>query len=285
MSSPLIDPKGLSARLGDAAWLVVDCRYDLRDVEAGRRAYLEAHIPGALFADIKRDLSGPPLTDRGRHPLPTPEALAKLFGRIGIGAGTTVVAYDDAGGGFAARLWWLLRYLGHDAVLVLDGGWQAWLAAGLPSRGGEEVRSPAVFRGSPRRDWLVRLEDVPSARLLVDSREPPRYRGEVEPLDPVAGHIPGAVNRYWKDNLDGEGRFRLPRELSAEFDRLAGGVPPGEIVFYCGSGVTSCHNLLAMAQAGLPPGRLYAGSWSEWCSDPGRPVARGEETRESPPRG
>jgi thiosulfate/3-mercaptopyruvate sulfurtransferase len=279
MSSTLIDPEDLRARLGDAAWVVVDCRYDLRDVEAGFRAYLEAHVPGAQFADLKRDLSGPPVTDRGRHPLPTPEALTKLFGRMGIDAAATVVAYDDAGGGFAARLWWLLRFMGHQAVLVLDGGWQAWLAAGLPSRGGAEVRSPAVFRGSPRQGWRVSLEDVPKASLLVDSREPARYRGEIEPLDPVAGHIPGAVNRYWRDNLDGEGRFRSPRELSAEFAHLAGGVPPSEMVFYCGSGVTSCHNLLAMAHAGLPPGRLYAGSWSEWCSDPSRSVARGEETR------
>jgi len=262
-------------RFDDPRWVVVDCRFELADTEAGRRAYLGAHIPGAVYADLEKDLSGPPVTDHGRHPLPTVASLTNTFGRLGISPASQVVAYDDACGAIAARLWWLLRYLGHPAVAVLDGGWRAWTAAGQMSAGGEQSRAPANFRGKVRDQWLVTVDQVDDAPLLVDARAPERFRGEVEPLDPVAGHIPGAVNYSYDLNLDADGRF-LPRaRLRARLLELLGGRPPEETVFYCGSGVTACHDLLALAHAGLGTGRLYAGSWSEWCSDRARPVARG----------
>lgn len=276
MPDTLVTVDTLRDHLGDERWAIVDCRHDLADAGAGRRAYLAAHIPGAVFADIKTDLSGPPVTNRGRHPLPTPEALRTLFGRLGIDGACQVVAYDDAGGSFAARLWWLLRYMGHGAAAVLDGGWQAWQAAGQEVRSGDERRPPRVFSGArPRQEWVVSVEEVPRSRLLIDSRDPARYRGEIEPFDPKAGHIPGAINRFWKLNLDERGRFKPAEKLRAEFADLLGGVASDEAVFYCGSGVTACHNLLAAADAGLALPRLYAGSWSEWCADPQRPVAVG----------
>ncbi len=275
MHSTLVDAATLRAHLGDPAWIVVDCRFDLAAPEAGQRDWLAGHVPGARYAHLDRDLSGPPRTDHGRHPLPAPEALVATFGRLGIGPGTQVVACDTAGGMFAARLWWLLRYMGHDAVAVLDGGWQAWLAAGGPVETGAVEPRAARFTGTPRGEWLVTLEEVGEAPLLVDARDPARFRGEVEPLDPVAGHIPGARNRHCRTNLDAGMHFRPPAELRGEFTTLLGAVPAGDAVFYCGSGVTACHNLLALAHAGLPPGRLYAGSWSEWCRDPARPVATG----------
>jgi thiosulfate/3-mercaptopyruvate sulfurtransferase len=270
--------------VGDPTWVVVDCRFDLADPEAGGRAYRHRHIAGAAYAHLDRDLSGPPVITRGRHPLPTAEALQATLGRLGIDDSRQVVAYDDTGGAMAARLWWLLRYMGHGAVALLDGGWDTWEAAGLPTATGLEHMAARVFVGAPRTEWLVRIEHVSDAPVLIDSRDPARYRGEVEPLDPVAGHIPGAVNYWWKENLDAEGRFLAPAALRARIERLLAGTPSREAVFYCGSGVTACHNLVAVTHAGLPAARLYAGSWSEWCSDPGRPVARGpapgpEDTR------
>lgn len=273
----IIEHDELDARLGDDDVAVVDTRFNLMDVDAGRAAYVEAHVPGAVYAHLGDDLSGPPLTDRGRHPLPSVEALAATFSRLGIDADVQVVAYDSADGSVAARLWWLLRYMGHDAVAVLNGGWRAWQAAGHAVRAGEERRSPRTFRGTPRREWLVITEQVPRAARLVDARDPKRYRGEHEPLDPVAGHIPGAVNHFFRENVDAEGRLREPRELAARLGETLGGVSPEETVFYCGSGVTACHDLLALAHAGLAPGKLYAGSWSDWCADPARPVVTGEE--------
>jgi thiosulfate/3-mercaptopyruvate sulfurtransferase len=261
--------------VGDPAWVVVDCRFDLADPEAGGRAYRHRHIAGAAYAHLDRDLCGAPVITRGRHPLPTAEALQATLGRLGIDDSRQVVAYDDTGGAMAARLWWLLRYMGHGAVALLDGGWDAWEAAGLPTATGEERTAARVFLGAPRTEWLVRIDHVSDAPLLIDSRDPARYRGDVEPLDPVAGHIPGAVNYCWKENLDGQGRFLGPATLRARIDRLLAGTPSREAVFYCGSGVTACHNLVAVVHAGLPAARLYAGSWSEWCTDPGRPVARG----------
>lgn len=271
----LVSVEDLAARLADPAWVVVDTRFDLLDVGRGRRDYLEGHVPGAVYAHLDADLSGPPVTDHGRHPLPTPAAMCDAFGRLGIGNASQVVAYDQAGGVTAARLWWMLRYMGHEAVAVLDGGWKAWRAASLPVDTGEVAREPEAFAGSPRRDWLVTVDEVPEAALLVDARDPARFRGENEPIDPVAGHVPGAVNRFVRSNLDDAGRF-LPAEAVGEGLReVFGGVAPGETVHYCGSGVSACHNLLAMAHAGLEPGRLYVGSWSEWSSDPARPVATG----------
>jgi thiosulfate/3-mercaptopyruvate sulfurtransferase len=271
----LIDAATLHGRLDDPALVVVDARFNLFDVDEGRKAYLDAHIPGAVYVHLDDDLSGPPLTDAGRHPLPSPEALEALFSRLGIGPDAQVVAYDQRDGMVAARLWWMLRYMGHEAVAVLDGGWNAWTAAGYATVGGEESRAAGLFRGSPRRDRLVTLDDVADAPRLVDCRDPRRYRGEEEPLDPIAGHIPGAVNRFHRENLDADGRFLPAAELASGLESLLGGTPAAEAVFYCGSGVTACHGLLAACHAGLGDGRLYVGSWSEWCSDTRRPIATG----------
>jgi thiosulfate/3-mercaptopyruvate sulfurtransferase len=262
----LVDAATLQQYLDDARWVIVDCRFNLADTEAGRRAYQAAHIPGAIYAHLDEDLSNPPATDYGRHPLPAPEVLTARFSQMGIGPGVQVVAYDDANGMIAARLWWMLRYMGHEAVAVLDGGWSAWQSAGYAVRGGEERRETAVFQGQPRRDWLVVQDEVPSVPLLVDSRDGARYRGEVETIDPVAGHIPGAVNFYYQANWGENGRYLPPATLRAQFANLLGDVPPEQATFYCGSGVSACVNLLAMKQAGLGDGRLYVGSWSEWCS-------------------
>ncbi|MCI0397067.1 MAG: sulfurtransferase [Chloroflexi bacterium] len=275
----LLTPKTVYQHLDDPTWVIVDCRFNLADTEAGRRAYEQGHVPGAVYAHVDRDLSGPPVTDRGRHPLPTPEALRATFSRLGIDRSKQVVAYDEHNGSYAARLWWLLGYMGHQAAAVLDGGWRAWLAAGYPTAVGVETNSPARFQGEPRRDRVVFLDEVPLVPLLVDSRDPARYRGEVEPIDPAAGHIPGAINHPFGRNVDAQGRFLPAEELRRQFDELLGETPAGEAVFYCGSGVTACQNLLALAQAGLGAGRLYAGSWSEWCADPERPIESDAKTQ------
>lgn len=277
MYGTLIDTDTLRARLDDPDWMIVDCRFDLKDPHAGRRAWLEGHVPGAAYADLERDLSVP-RPGAGRHPLPDAARLEAVFSRLGIEAGRQVVAYDAEDGGFAARLWWLLRYAGHDAVAVLDGGWRAWREAGLAQRAGEERPPPARFRAALRPERIVGAAQVPSVPRLVDARDPARYRGELEPLDPVAGHIPGAVSHCFRRNLDARGRFLPPARLRAQLEAVLAGCPAQEAVFYCGSGVTACHNLLALAHAGLPEGRLYPGSWSEWCSDPARPVATGDES-------
>jgi thiosulfate/3-mercaptopyruvate sulfurtransferase len=272
----LIDNKTLAHHLDTENWIIVDCSYDLVDKNAGRNSYLESHIKGAVFADVYDDLSGPPVTDHGRHPLPSEEALNSLFSRLGIGHDSQVIVYDNACACFAGRLWWMLRYMGHKAVAVLDGGWQSWEEAGLAKAAGEEKNTHTNFQGHTNKDWLVTVNGVPAAELLVDSRDPQRYRGENEPLDKAAGHIPGAINRFWKNNLDASGLFKDSEQLRNEFEVSLGGIDICKTVFYCGSGVTACHNLLAMAHAGLDSPRLYAGSWSDWCSEPSRPVATGE---------
>lgn len=273
MFSTLISPADLFAKLGDPDWVIVDCRFDLADPVAGRAHYLRSHIPGAVYAHLNDDLSGPPVTDHGRHPLPTPERLCALFGRLGIGNHSRVVVYDGVGGAYAARLWWMLRYMGHEAVALLDGGWPAWEAAGYPTQAGEAHNPPAVFVGEPRAEWVVLLDAVPEQPLLIDSRDPQRYSGAVEPIDARAGHIPGAVNFPFARNLDVTGRFLPADRLRAQFEALLGDADPATAVFYCGSGVSACHNLAALAQAGLPMARLYVGSWSEWSRDPARPIA------------
>jgi thiosulfate/3-mercaptopyruvate sulfurtransferase len=262
----ILDAAALFEHLGDPAWVIVDCRFDLADTAAGERAYEAAHIPGAVYAHLDRDLSGPkdPAGRGGRHPLPSPARMATVFGRLGIHEGAQVVAYDDVSGHYAARLWWMLRAMGHEAVAVLDGGWPGWLAAGLPVVGGRDVPAERLYTGAPLLDRQAQMDEAAVAPLLVDSRAPERYRGEVEPIDPVAGHIPGAVNRPYTANWTLEGRWRPQQELLADFLELVGDMPSEEVVFYCGSGVSACVNLLAMAQAGLPMGRLYVGSWSEW---------------------
>jgi thiosulfate/3-mercaptopyruvate sulfurtransferase len=273
----LISAEALAKNLRDPGWLIADCRFSLADPAAGRRLYFQSHVPGACYVDLDEDLSGAPLTDHGRHPLPSPQALQSLFTRLGIGEGTQVVAYDAADAGISARLWWLLRYMGHERVAVLDGGFNAWSEARLPTEAQAFEPQPEVFRGSPKREWLVRLEDVAEARCLVDTRLAPRYRGEEEPLDPVAGHIPGARNHPFSRNVDEKGRFLPVERLRDLFVETLGEHPAAEVVYYCGSGVTACQLLLATAHAGLAPGRLYAGSWSEWCGDTKRPVALGPE--------
>jgi thiosulfate/3-mercaptopyruvate sulfurtransferase len=260
-----------------AAPVLLDCSFDLVEPAAGAQAYARGHLPGAVHADLERDLSGAKTGRNGRHPLPDREALAATVGGWGVAPGVQVVAYDAQGAACAARAWWLLRWLGHEAVAVLDGGPAAWVAAGgALDRTAPQTRPqppyPAGAPAMPTIDAAAVLAALGRVALL-DARSPERFRGEVETIDPVAGHIPGARLRFFKDNLQPDGRFKPAAALRAEFEAL-GGAPAGW-VHACGSGVTACHNLLAMAHAGLDGGRLYPGSWSEWCADPTRPVARG----------
>jgi len=268
----------LAAR--DSRLVLVDVRSDLKDQAWGRGRYLEGHLPGAVFADTDRDLSAPKTGTNGRHPLPTVERMAAVFGRLGIGPDSVVVAYDHASGLFAARLWWMLRYLGHAQVAVLDGGMDAWERAGGSLDPGEETRAPRRFTPKPEAGMALGIAGVEAglasgAHLLVDAREPIRWRGEHEPIDPVAGRIPGARNHLWKGNLDPDGRFRAPEDLREILGALTGDRAGRRIVCYCGSGLSAAHNALALELAGIEDVAVYSGSWSEWCADPGRPVARG----------
>jgi thiosulfate/3-mercaptopyruvate sulfurtransferase len=252
--------------------VIIDCRFQLNDTELGRRAYAAGHIPGAVYAHLDELLSNPPVTDNGRHPLPPPDVLIERFGRLGIDHSKQVVAYDDKNGMVAARLWWLLRYMGHEAVAVLDGGWAAWQDANLPQQDGAETNAPAQFSGTARSEWVVVADAVPAVARLVDSRSPERYRGEVEPIDPIAGHIPGAVNYFYQQSWSENGRYLSPAQIRQQLQDILGDTDPDTAVFYCGSGVTACVNLLALKIAGLGNGRLYAGSWSDWITDPTRPI-------------
>ncbi len=274
----LIATGDLALHLDDPAFVIVDCRHDLGDVDAGERAYRVAHIPGARFLHMDRDLSGTKTGGNGRHPLPEVAALLATLGRAGIDASKQVVAYDQRAGMWAARLWWLLHWLGHDAVAVLDGGLDKWRAEGRPQA--SQSPPPATTRlvaGTPApfasaNEILLHIDD--GALFVLDARAAERYRGDLEPIDPVAGHIPGARNRPHSDNLTPQGTFKPPVQLRAEFEALLGTTSPAAVVHHCGSGITACHNVLAMAVAGLPGSRLYPGSWSEWIADPARPVAR-----------
>ena len=257
--------------------VLLDCGFDLADPTAGERAYAAGHLPGAQYAHLDRDLSGTKTGSNGRHPLPLRQALAERAGAWGIAPGVQVVCYDAHGMPYAARAWWLLRWLGHDAVAVLDGGVAAWTAAG-----GTLSTAPAVPRpqppypprppGMPTVDAATLLANL-GRRPVLDARAAERFRGDVEPLDRVAGHIPGALNRFFKDNLQPDGRLQPAAQLREAFAALH--ADPAQLVHQCGSGVTACHNLLAMEHAGLAGSALYPGSWSEWCADPARPVARG----------
>jgi thiosulfate/3-mercaptopyruvate sulfurtransferase len=280
MQSPLIDALALETHLGDAAWVVVDCRFNLLDSAAGHAAYARGHIPGARYADLDRDLARPPAPHEGRHPLPAPADLAARFGAWGIDNRTTVVAYDDGSSAIAARLWWLAGWLGAHRSLVLNGGFAAWVEAGLPIEIHEPRVQPATFvpRDPPRGAVLETSEVEAWQRaggLLVDARAEPRYRGQQEPIDPVAGHVPGARNRPFSANVATTGRFKPEYELRRELEALLEGRRPDQIAAMCGSGVTACHLLLALEAAGLPGAKLYAGSWSEWIRDPARPVRTG----------
>jgi thiosulfate/3-mercaptopyruvate sulfurtransferase len=277
---PLISTGELSPRLETYAWAIVDCRFYLAETDRGESEYVESHIPGAVYAHLDRDLSAIKTGTNGRHPLPSVGEMSKRFSAWGIDSDVRVVAYDADAGQIAARLWWMLRYLGHDHVAVLNGGFKAWKQAGLPVRGGREERRPRSFEPRVRDFMRVDVDELMKprrrqGRLLIDARDPERYRGEQEPIDPVAGHIPGARNRPWQDNLDERGLFRPPETLRSQFEALLGDTPPDAAVVYCGSGVTACHDLLAMEHAGILGPRLYPGSWSEWCADPARPIETG----------
>ena len=275
----LISTGELARHLGDPGWVIVDCRHDLADIDAGEHAYRAAHLPGALFMHLDRDLSGTKTGRNGRHPLPEVATLAAALGRAGIDGSKQVVAYDQKNGVWASRLWWLLRWLGHDAVAVLDGGFDRWLAEGRPQSADVPTARASTFVAkqpapTASADEILRHLDDGSL-LVLDARGAERYRGDVEPIDPVAGHIPGARNRPYTENLTAQGVFKAPARLRNEFAALLGARPATQVVHQCGSGVTACHNVLAMAVAGLPGSRLYPGSWSEWCVDPARPIARG----------
>jgi thiosulfate/3-mercaptopyruvate sulfurtransferase len=281
----LLSAQTLAAHQADARWLAIDCRFDLTRPEAGRADYLQAHIPGARYLHLDEDLAGARNGRNGRHPLPDPQRLADRLGENGVSADTQVVAYDAQGGLFAARLWWLLRWLGHDKAAVLDGGWQAWQAAQQPVESGDARLATPAHSDVQLRPLAAHIDEVlvclHTPRMqIVDARSADRFRGENETLDPIGGHIPGARNRFFKTNLQADGRFKPAEVLRDEWQSLLAGSLPGAIVHQCGSGVSACHNLLAMEIAGLHGSRLYPGSWSEWCADPARPVARGTDSGE-----
>jgi len=282
MYTTLIDAAALSQHLADDNWIILDCRHDLMNPAYGRDAFAAGHIQNAQFAGIDNDLSGakqgPDGEFRGRHPLPDRAALIETLRRFGINDDTQVVAYDAHGGMYAARLWWLLRWIGHEAVAVLDGGLAAWEAAGLPLVTPVAARAAGSITERKTLTQTVNVADVVAnlatqARTVVDARANDRFRGENETIDPVGGHIPGAKNRFFKDNLQADGRFKPAEQLKQDFSPLFSS--PDQAIMQCGSGVTACHNLLAMEVAGLSGAALYPGSWSEWCASPTRPIATG----------
>jgi thiosulfate/3-mercaptopyruvate sulfurtransferase len=275
----LISTTDLALQVDNPTWVILDCRFMLADPAKSRQEYRQAHIHGAQYVDLDEDLSGvkiPGVT--GRHPLPSVETATKTFARMGIGRGVQVVCYDDAGGALAAaRAWWMLRWLGHTAVAVLDGGWQKWLAEELPVRAGIESRRPGMFTAHPHPEKTVAVADVESLRSdpscrLFDARAGERYHGQNETIDPVAGHIPGAISAPYIFNLNPDLTFRSPATLRRQYQDLLAGIPAENAVTYCGSGVTATHDILAMLVAGFGEGRVYIGSWSEWITNPNHPV-------------
>lgn len=278
----LISAEVLAEKLGAPDWAIVDTRFELSAPEAGRRAYAAGHIPGAVYAHLDEDLAAPVSANTGRHPLPEADALAAKLGAWGVDRSTQLVAYDDSAGAYAARLWWLVRWLGHDAVAVLDGGWSKWRALGLPEQ--TEVPASRARRFEPRvrPHRAIEVDALAKALasndvVLLDARGAPRFRGEVEPLDARAGHVPGARNHPYTENLGPDGRFLDAPTLRARYAVRLGDRAPSEVVCMCGSGVTACHDLLAMEHAGMHGARLYVGSWSEWIRDARRPIALGPE--------
>jgi thiosulfate/3-mercaptopyruvate sulfurtransferase len=276
----LIDTATLAAHVSDPIFAVIDCRYDLNDEGWGAREYAQGHIPGAVYASLDRDLSGTRTGRNGRHPLPDPAALTATFGRLGVADGVQVVAYDQDSNIYASRLWWMLRWLGHNDVAVLDGGLAKWLAENRPRRSGVETRVPRDFNGVPQAGRLMTADETAGAAeggrwRLLDARSPERFRGEQETFDRIAGHIPGAANHFFKWNLNDDGTFRSPDEIRERLRASIGDVSPDRVICYCGSGVTACQNLLAFEHAGLAGARLFPGSWSEWTSDPSRPIEKG----------
>lgn len=270
--STLISPKQTYQHLDHDNWVIIDCRFSSGDAEGGRKNYFKNHIPNAIYAHLDTDLSAPIIPQQtGRHPLPSIEKMVTLFSRFGIGSNTQVVAYDDRGGGIAARLWWMLQSLGHEKVAVLDGGWQYWVANDFPTDSDTVLPFHQSFEAEPKMEKFVDrhfveriIEGEKDDFLLIDSRAAQRYRGEIEPIDFKAGHIPTAVNMPFTENLGADGLFLSKDELKQRFGEVRASTPSEKMVFYCGSGVTACHNLLAMKHADLGTGKLYVGSWSEW---------------------
>jgi thiosulfate/3-mercaptopyruvate sulfurtransferase len=282
MFKTLIDPSTLAPHLGDPVWVVVDCRFDLANPAKGEELYREGHIPGARYAHLDRHLSGTKTGRNGRHPLPDSDVIRRNFSDLGISSGSQVVAYDADSGMYASRLWWMLRWMGHDAVAVLDGGLARWQQEGHPVRGGVESSTKGSFKGAPRPGWRLSAEDVMKelgspGRLLVDSRAPERYRGINETLDPVGGHIPGASNYFFQQNLTADKTFKSPEDLKTQWSAIIKDRDPRDVVVYCGSGVTACHNLLALEHAGIQGVKIYPGSWSEWSAEATRPRATTED--------
>lgn len=279
----LIAPADLAAQLSNPDWVVFDCRFVLDDPHAGQQQYAQGHIPGALHADLEADLSGTVIAGiTGRHPLPPADAFVHKLSQWGVDSSVQVVAYDDWYGAFAARLWWMLRWLGHEAVAVLDGGVRRWQAAGYALRPGAEQRAPRIFVPQLVPHMHVTTTDMLSlhtdpAVRVVDARSADRYRGENEPRDPQAGHIPGAANRFFGSNVDANEQWLPAEVLRAQWQAVIGETPAEQVIHYCGSGVSAAHNALAMAHAGLGAGRVYIGSWSEWSADATRPIAIGDE--------
>jgi thiosulfate/3-mercaptopyruvate sulfurtransferase len=281
MYKTIVDCQTLAGHLHDPDWVVVDCRFTLSDPEAGRRAYAVAHIPGARYAHLDDDLSGPKTATSGRHPLPDPQVLAKKFSVWGISRGKQLVCYDDTFGAMASRLWWLARWFGLESVALLDGGLPRWQREGHPLTAELPVVTPTTCLPSVRQGMWVDADCAAVAAhdpnwLLIDARSEERFNGEIELIDPVAGHVPGAINLPYEDNLHVSGRLASPEELRELYLAHMEKVQSDRVVLMCGSGVTACHNILAMEHAGLPGAKLYAGSWSQWITDPSRPVARDE---------
>jgi thiosulfate/3-mercaptopyruvate sulfurtransferase len=278
----LVSGEVLAQNLNNPDWIVLDCQHDLMQPAYGRDAYAKEHIPGAQFVSLDDDLAGAKNGKNGRHPLPSVEDLAKLFSRLGITAGKQVVVYDGAQNMYAGRLWWSLKWLGHNNVAVLDGGLTKWKADGRPLTTEVPAAKPAMFTAKVNEAIRAGVEEV-SARMndgkttIIDARAPERYDGSAETIDPVGGHIPGAKNRFWKQNVNADGTFKPAELLRAEFEALLTGKAPAEVIQQCGSGVTALHNFVAMEIAGLSGSRLYPGSWSEWCADPARPVGKGPQ--------
>ena len=279
MPSPLVSTSELAALMGEPNLVIVDTRHDLMNPSIGRDAYAASHIPGAIFMSIDDDLSAAKTGKNGRHPLPSPETFVQTLVAKGIGNASKVVVYDQGSAMFVGRLWWMLRWSGHDDVFVLDGGFAQWVKEGRAAETTANVRPATTFTASPRDDLRLTAEQTQAAltqpqRRILDARAPERYRGEAEPVDPVAGHIPGAFNRAFPMNLR-DGLFKPASELRGEFEALLAGRKPEDLIHQCGSGVSACANIIAMEHAGLSGSKLYAGSWSEWCADAARPIARG----------
>lgn len=274
----IVDTQTLFRHLENPGWIIFDCRFDLANPSWGEEEYRRSHIPGAIYAHLDRYLSGIHSPHSGRHPLPEVDFLVSKFSNWGIQSGKQVIVYDSSGGSFAVRLWWLLKYLGHDRVAVLDGGYAKWKEEALPTTDVVVTNPPAEFHPNIRPWMLATAAEVEEIRtdpnfVLIDARANPRFLGIEEPIDAIAGHIPGAVNRFHGNNLTPQGVFLEPDELRRQFLAITEGKPARQVVVYCGSGVTSCHHVLAMQLAGLGIPRLYAGSWSEWIKDPSRPIA------------